>query len=86
MAFSAGELPKGLSLDSNTGIITGTTPERGEYQITLTKLDDFGPSHHPIHRIEPPLPRSENEMRPLLTIVPQFHGTQRGIMIRYGRA
>ena len=33
MTFSASKLPKGLHLDSNTGIITGTTPKRGEYKL-----------------------------------------------------
>jgi alpha-galactosidase len=33
--FSAKGLPKGLRLDSHTGIIAGTTPRAGEYTVTL---------------------------------------------------
>ena len=33
--FSAKGLPKGLHLNSSTGIITGTTPRAGEYTVTL---------------------------------------------------
>lgn len=36
MTFTAENLPKTLTLDATTGIITGTTPtERGEYLVTL---------------------------------------------------
>ena len=35
MRFSAQALPDGLSLDAATGIITGMTPAKGEYAITL---------------------------------------------------
>ena len=34
--FSAQNLPAGLSLDPNTGIIAGTTPAKGEYVVTLS--------------------------------------------------
>jgi alpha-galactosidase len=35
MKFSAKHLPKGLHLNSSTGIITGITPKAGEYTVTL---------------------------------------------------
>jgi len=42
MKFSAQPLPTGLALDSSTGIIRGTTPEKGEYVITLTAENSRG--------------------------------------------
>jgi len=33
--FSVKDLPSGLKLDANTGIITGTSPEKGEYKIVI---------------------------------------------------
>ena len=42
MKFSAKGLPKGLRLDSSTGIITGTTPEAGEYTVTLRAKNKHG--------------------------------------------
>jgi alpha-galactosidase len=42
MKFSARGLPKELQLDANTGLITGTTPPRGEYQVTLRAKNSHG--------------------------------------------
>ena len=42
MAFEAEGLPTGLSLDKATGIITGTTPERGQYKLTLKASNSAG--------------------------------------------
>ena len=42
MTFSASGLPKGLQLDAQTGIITGTTPARGEYKITFRAKNSHG--------------------------------------------
>ena len=42
--FSAKNLPKGLSLDASTGIISGRTPVAGEYQITLRAANSKGKS------------------------------------------
>ncbi len=42
MKFSAKNLPDGLSLDANTGIITGTTPARGEYAIAFVAENSKG--------------------------------------------
>ena len=40
--FSAKGLPAGLNLDSDTGIITGTVPPRGEYAVTLAAKNQHG--------------------------------------------
>jgi alpha-galactosidase len=45
MTFSAIGLPKGLRLDAQTGIITGTTPPRGEYEITFRAKNSHGYGH-----------------------------------------
>ena len=42
MKFSAEGLPRGLSLDEQTGIITGATPKRGEFQVTLRAENKHG--------------------------------------------
>ncbi len=42
MTFSASGMPKGLQLDAQTGIITGTTPPHGEYKITLHAKNAHG--------------------------------------------
>ncbi|HZT31011.1 MAG TPA: putative Ig domain-containing protein [Bryobacteraceae bacterium] len=42
MKFSARGLPRSLKLDSNTGRITGTSPERGEYTVTLRARNSHG--------------------------------------------
>jgi alpha-galactosidase len=45
MNFTASGLPKGLQLDAQTGIITGTTPARGEYNITFRAKNSRGKDH-----------------------------------------
>ena len=42
MTFSASGLPKSLQLDAHSGIITGTTPARGQNQITLRVQNSLG--------------------------------------------
>jgi alpha-galactosidase len=42
MTFSAGGLPPTLTLDAATGIIQGTTPERGEYLVVLKARNSRG--------------------------------------------
>ena len=42
MTFSASGLPASLQLDAQSGIITGTTPPRGEYQIRLHAKNSHG--------------------------------------------
>lgn len=42
MQFTAKDLPATLSLDIQTGIITGTAPERGEYRVTLRAVNQHG--------------------------------------------
>ena len=42
MAYSAENLPAGLSLDPATGIITGAIAERGEYAVTLEAANKLG--------------------------------------------
>ena len=42
MSFDAINLPKGLSLDRKTGIITGTVSDKGEYKVLLTAQNKFG--------------------------------------------
>ncbi|MEI8376747.1 MAG: putative Ig domain-containing protein [Planctomycetota bacterium] len=44
MIFATEGLPSSLKLDSMTGIITGTVPERGEYRVTFTAKNQFGRS------------------------------------------
>ncbi|MDR2697056.1 MAG: putative Ig domain-containing protein [Holophagales bacterium] len=36
MTFSASELPDGLTIDAQTGVITGITPVRGTYKVKIT--------------------------------------------------
>lgn len=40
--FAAKDLPSGLKLDAQTGIITGTVPARGEYKVTLQAVNSHG--------------------------------------------
>ena len=40
--FSAEGLPKGLKLDKNTGIITGSVRKAGEYKVTLKAANSIG--------------------------------------------
>ncbi len=42
MEFSADGLPTGLSLDSRSGLITGTLRERGDYVVTLRAANALG--------------------------------------------
>lgn len=42
MTFSVRALPKGLTVDSKTGIITGTVKQPGEYQTELRAKNSFG--------------------------------------------
>ncbi|MDP4194787.1 MAG: putative Ig domain-containing protein [Bacteroidota bacterium] len=42
MEFSVSNLPSGLQLDKNTGIITGTLNENGEYTVTLMARNSLG--------------------------------------------
>lgn len=42
MKFSASGMPKEFQLDANTGIITGTTPPRGDYKVTLRAKNSHG--------------------------------------------
>ncbi len=44
MTFSAIGLPKTLSLDPASGIITGTNPEKGEYDVWFTASNRYGKS------------------------------------------
>jgi alpha-galactosidase len=44
MTFSAENLPAGLKLDPATGIISGTTPARGEYPVVLVASNARGRS------------------------------------------
>ena len=42
-SITAGSLPSGLSLNSNTGVISGTTPPTGGvYNFTVQALDSIG--------------------------------------------
>ncbi len=42
MKFAAADLPKGLSLDAATGIITGRVAERGTYRAKLSATNEAG--------------------------------------------
>ena len=42
MTFAAENLPAGLHLDAQTGIITGVNPPRGEYLVTFRAENDLG--------------------------------------------
>ncbi len=42
MTFSVSGLPRGLTLDSATGILTGSIAERGEYRLTLRAKNRHG--------------------------------------------
>jgi alpha-galactosidase len=44
MVFSADSLPDSLSLDSASGIITGSAPPRGKYRVRLHATNQFGQS------------------------------------------
>lgn len=47
MTFSAANLPAGLSLDSSTGMITGTLSEKGTNNVTLTASNALGKVSRP---------------------------------------
>jgi alpha-galactosidase len=47
MTFGARELPAGLVLDSQTGRISGTLTEKGEYRLVLTATNHRGTSERP---------------------------------------
>ncbi len=42
LIFSASDLPKTLSLDASTGIITGTAPPKGDYEVTFAAKNSRG--------------------------------------------
>ena len=42
MSFTADNLPKGLTLDTKTGIIKGKVKTAGKYNVTLTAKNDLG--------------------------------------------
>jgi alpha-galactosidase len=42
MLFSVGNLPAGLTLDADTGRITGTIKKAGEYTVTLQAKNELG--------------------------------------------
>jgi alpha-galactosidase len=44
MRFTAENLPAGLTLDTTHGIVTGTAPERGEYQVKFHATNRHGQS------------------------------------------
>ncbi|MGN0189083.1 MAG: putative Ig domain-containing protein, partial [Candidatus Cryptobacteroides sp.] len=48
MTFSAEGLPKGLKLDSRTGIITGRVRKEGSYIVTLTATNRLGSDSKPL--------------------------------------
>jgi len=47
LTFAADGLPSGLALDSATGRITGTLPERGEYTVMLRATNALGEAKKP---------------------------------------
>jgi len=42
MTFTARGLPRGFALDAQTGIITGTSPDRGEYKVSFIAKNAHG--------------------------------------------
>jgi hypothetical protein len=44
LSYAASGLPKGLSVNSSTGVISGTASTAGTYSVTLTGTDSTGPS------------------------------------------
>ncbi|ARP73412.1 hypothetical protein LK07_30570 [Streptomyces pluripotens] len=44
LTYSASGLPTGLSIDSSTGLISGTASTSGTYQVTVTATDSTGAS------------------------------------------
>jgi alpha-galactosidase len=47
MKFSAKKLPKGLKLDAQTGRITGTLKDKGEFMVTLRAKNSLGRTEKP---------------------------------------
>ncbi len=47
MSFAATGLPEGLQLDPQSGIITGTNPSQGHYNVTLVARNAHGTNRHP---------------------------------------
>lgn len=47
MSFKADDLPQGLTLDENSGFISGTAPARGEYKVTLRAKNSKGDASRP---------------------------------------
>ncbi|MBQ0080791.1 MAG: putative Ig domain-containing protein [Alistipes sp.] len=45
MTFEAKNLPKGLSIDKQSGIISGKVKKRGEFVVNLTALNEYGEYH-----------------------------------------
>lgn len=45
MKFSADGLPPGLTLNSNTGVITGTVQKRDSYRVQLVVRNSLGTAH-----------------------------------------
>jgi alpha-galactosidase len=48
LTFSAKGLPRGLALDPQTGIISGKTPARGVYAVTIAVRNSRGTAHRPL--------------------------------------
>jgi len=48
ISFSAGNLPKGLSLGAESGILTGRISSRGTYLVTLKAKNAFGEVEQPL--------------------------------------
>jgi Putative Ig domain/PLD-like domain len=44
LSYAASGLPKGLSINSSTGVISGTASTAGTYNVTVTGTDSTGPS------------------------------------------
>ena len=42
MTYGAKGLPKGLSIDKRTGVITGSVAKKGDYKVTLTAANSLG--------------------------------------------
>src|SRR4051794_31890937 len=42
--FAADDLPDGLILNRDTGIITGAIEKRGEFNVTLRTMNRYGPA------------------------------------------
>jgi alpha-galactosidase len=51
MKFSARNLPKGLKLDSSTGVISGTVRKAGDYSVTLAAANDLGRTERKFHMV-----------------------------------